>query len=106
MSALIWSTFAGESEAKAAAGALLHEGLIACANIMPGVHSLYVWNGERGEGREVGLLLKTDASLLDRAVARLAELHPYDTPAIVGWRVDAAAPATEQWLASLTGKPA
>jgi periplasmic divalent cation tolerance protein len=106
VSALIWSTFAGEGEAEAAANALLDEGLIACANIVPGVRTVYVWNGERGEGREAGALFKTDASMLDRAVARLAELHPYDTPAITGWRVDAAAPATAHWLGAVTGRPA
>lgn len=106
MSALIWSTFASEAEAEAAANALLDEGVIACANILPGVRSLYAWNGERGEGREVGALFKTDAAVLDQAVARLAELHPYDTPAIVGWQVDAAAPATAQWLGTLAGKRA
>lgn len=104
MSALIWSTFASEAEAEAAVTALLDEGLIACANILPCARSIYAWNGERGEGREVGVLFKTDAAVLDRAVARLAEIHPYDTPAIVGWRADAAAPATAQWLGALAGK--
>ena len=106
MSALIWSTFASEAEAEAAAGALLDAGLVACANIVPAVRSLYVWNGERGEGQEVGVLFKTDAFVLDEAVARLAAVHPYETPAIVGWRVDGVAPATAAWLATLAGKPA
>lgn len=104
MSALIWSTFATETDAERAASALLDEGLIACANLLPGVRSLYVWNDERGEGREVGVLFKTDARVLDHAIARLAELHPYETPAIVGWRADAAAPATAQWLGGVAGK--
>lgn len=103
MSALIWSTFADAAAAETAAGALLDEGLIACANILPVVRSIYVWNDERGESAEVGVLFKTDARVLDRAVARLAELHPYDTPAVVGWRIDAAAPATAAWLGALAG---
>ena len=104
MSALIWSTFADEAQAEAAAGALLDEGLIACANLLPAVRSLHVWNEARGEGREVGVLFKTHAKLLDRAVARLGELHPYEAPAIVGWRAEAAAPATAAWLGDLAGK--
>jgi periplasmic divalent cation tolerance protein len=104
VSALIWSTFATEAEAESTASALLDEGLIACANLLPGVRSLYRWNGERGEGREVGVLFKTDARMLDRAVARLATLHPYDTPAIVGWQADTAAPATSAWLGAMGGK--
>ncbi len=101
MSALIWSPFADEESAATAASTLLDEGLIACANILPAVRSLYVWNGERGEAAEVGALFKTDAALLEGATARLAEIHPYEAPAVVGWRVDTAADATRQWLGSL-----
>lgn len=99
--ALVWSPFASEEEAVKAAAQLLDERLIACANILPGVRSLYLWRGERGEARECGALFKTSAVLLDQAIARLAELHPYEAPAIVGWRADAAAPATLAWLAEL-----
>ena len=98
--ALIWCPFASEDDAAKAASQLLDEGLVACANLLP-VRSLYVWQGERGEGRECGALLKTDASLLDSAVARLAAIHPYETPAIVGWRADAVPPATAAWLGQL-----
>jgi len=101
MSALIWSTFGDEAAARAAAGALLDERLVACASIVPGLRSLYRWRGERGESAEVGVLFKTGDPLLERAVARLAQLHPYETPAIVGWRADSAAPATAQWLSGL-----
>jgi periplasmic divalent cation tolerance protein len=98
--ALIWSPFASEDDAAKAAAALLDEGLIACANLVP-VRSLYVWQGERGEARECGALFKTSEGLLDKAVARLAEIHPYETPAVTGWRANAAAAATAAWLAGL-----
>lgn len=98
---LIWTTFADEDSAAAIASELLDEGLVACANIVPGLRSLYVWRGERGEGRECAVLFKTRATLLERACARLAELHPYDTPSIGGWRADATTAATAAWLAEL-----
>jgi len=98
MSALIWCPFADEASAAAAAQQLLDERLIACANILPAMRSLYSWQGERGEATEVGVLFKTDASALDRATARLAEIHPYDTPAVLGWRTDTAARPTAEWL--------
>jgi periplasmic divalent cation tolerance protein len=99
--ALIWCPFPDSAIAATVCSALLDEGLIACANMLPDMHSLYTWNGERGESRETGALLKTDAALLDKAIARLNELHPYDEPAIVGWRCDAALPATAAWLGGL-----
>lgn len=101
MSALIWSPFADEASAVAVGSQLLDEKLVACVNILPPMRSLYTWRGERGEASEVGALFKTDAALLDRATARLAELHPYDTPAVLGWRADTAARPTAEWLRSL-----
>ena len=100
--ALIWSPFASEEDAAGAASQLLDERLIACANLFPGMRSLYRWRGERGEARECGALFKTSETLLDKAVARLADLHPYETPAIIGWRADAAPPATIAWLGDLS----
>jgi len=98
VSALIWCPFADEASAEAVARQLLDERLIACANILPPMRSLYTWQGERGEAAEVGVLFKTDASALDRATARLAEIHPYDTPAVLGWRTDTANRPTAEWL--------
>jgi periplasmic divalent cation tolerance protein len=101
--ALIWCPFANEAEAEFAASRLLDEGLIACANIMPSMRSLYSWNGERGEARECGAMFKTSDALLARATERLEAIHPYETPAVVGWRADSCGAATVQWLASLQG---
>ena len=102
--ALIWAPFADPASAEAAAATLLDEGLIACANILPAMRSLYIWQGERGAGEECGALFKTDAALLDAVIARLAEIHPYEVPAITGWRGDAAAPATAAWLGGLVSR--
>ncbi|OCC23973.1 divalent cation transporter [Croceicoccus estronivorus] len=99
--ALIWSPFADDASAEAAAAQLLDEQLVACVNILPAIRSLYIWNGERSSGTECGALFKTDAALLDAAVARLAEIHPYEVPAITGWRCDAAAVETVNWIGAL-----
>jgi periplasmic divalent cation tolerance protein len=100
--ALIWCPFPDAATASATAKTLLDERLVACANILPAMLSLFEWNGERGEATEAGALFKTDDALLERAIARLAEKHPYDEPAILAWRCDAAAPGTAAWLGALT----
>lgn len=102
MAALVYAPFPDRESARSVAAQLLDEKLIACANLLRDIESIYEWDGERGEGTEVGVLFKTDASVLDRAVARLAELHPYDTPAVLGWKCDAAGEATATWLAGLS----
>jgi len=99
--ALVWCPFPDEDSALAAVNALLDEGLAACGNLLPGMTSVFVWNGEKDTAREFGLLVKTNAALLDRAVMRLAQLHPYEEPAVLGWHCDTAAPGTVAWLAGI-----
>lgn len=96
--ALVWCPFPDGESARAAAGALLDDGLIACANILGSIESHFVWEGARATGNEVGVLFKTIAGRLDDVIERLGELHPYDTPAILGWLVHEAHPATLAWL--------
>lgn len=98
---LIWCPFPDAESAQAVAVKALDERLVACANILGSITSLYVWQGTRNQTEETGVLFKTDSALLDRAVQRIAELHPYDAPAVLGWPCTAAAPATLNWLASL-----
>lgn len=100
MSALIWCPFPDESSARQVAAQLLDERLVACANFVT-VTSLFEWNGDRGEGREVAVLFKTDAALLEQAVAATEAAHPYDTPAVLGWRCDVAGQSTARWLGDL-----
>ena len=59
------------------------------------------WDGKRDTSEEIGVLFKTDGSLLQQAVTRIETLHPYDAPAVLGWHCDAAGTATEQWLGAL-----
>lgn len=101
--ALIWSPFADAESAQGVTEILLEEGLVACGNIIGGVRSVFRWQGRTENAEEAVVVFKTNAALLDKAVARLAELHPYEEPAIVGWICDAAAPATIGWLAGLPG---
>ncbi len=79
---LALATFPGEEAAAGLAQQLLAEGLVACVNILPGVRSLYRWEGEIQDEPEVLALMKTHRSLADRLVERVVELHPYETPAV------------------------
>lgn len=99
--ALVWCPFPDKQSARKTSTRLLDEGLIACANILGEAEAIFEWNGERGEGVEVAVLFKTNADRLDAMIARLGELHPYDTPAILGWLCDAAHPSTLAWLGAL-----
>lgn len=102
LAALIWCPFPDEATGREAILVLLDERLIACGNLVPGMRSLFAWRGEREESQECGALLKTTAMMLDTAMTRLAEMHPYDTPAITGWTVRADI-GTLAWLRAETG---
>lgn len=99
--ALVWSPFPDMGSASAAANVLLDEKLVACANMIPQMVSIFGWKGEREQSSETGALFKTNAALLGKAIERIGELHPYEEPAILGWRCDEGAPATLAWLEEL-----
>lgn len=100
--ALIWCPFPDRESAHAAIAAMLAARLVACANIVGEIESHFLWQGTQDSALERGVLFKTTAARLDDAVEHLGKLHPYDTPAIVGWAADAALPQTIAWLASVT----
>ena len=99
---LIYTTFPALASADAAASKLLDGGLIACANIIPGVVALYTWQGKRHRDDEVVMILKTRASLADAVMTATRALHPYDNPAIIA--IDPVAGSVDYfaWIAAQT----
>ena len=82
--------------------ALVEEGFAACANIGAPIRSVYRWKGEVAREPETPLLLKTRDDLFEALTARLRELHPYETPAVLKIAVDAADPDYLAWIAAET----
>lgn len=66
---------------------LVEERLAACANLLPGVVSLYRWEGEMQRAQEVLLVLKSTATAVEGLRARVEELHPYDVPEVLALSV-------------------
>lgn len=77
-----------EESAKAIATALVTERLAACVNRVAGVRSTYIWDGRLQDDAEILLIIKTTQSQLPGLGARLKELHPYELPELVAFRVD------------------
>ncbi|MDY7096836.1 MAG: divalent-cation tolerance protein CutA [Pseudomonadota bacterium] len=101
--ALIYSPLPDAETARVIAGTLLDEKLIACANILGRAESVFMWQGKLESAVETAVLFKTTTACLEKAIARLGALHPYDTPAITGWQCDEAHPDTLHWLGDLLG---
>ncbi|HEX7004287.1 MAG TPA: divalent-cation tolerance protein CutA [Trueperaceae bacterium] len=83
----VYMTFPDEPTAARIVAELLDERLIACANLLPGARSFYRWEGEVQDEVEVVAFAKTLEARLGRVVARVRDLHPYDTPCIVALAV-------------------
>jgi periplasmic divalent cation tolerance protein len=80
---IAFSTAPDPATAERIARALVDEGLIACANLVPGLTSVYRWEGQVHADPEVLLLIKTRRENVPRLKERLPELHPYQVPELV-----------------------
>lgn len=80
MYSIIYITTSDSEEAKQIAKNLLEEKMIACANIIPVMESIYWWEGELEEDVESILLVKTSSKLVDKVIDRVKEIHSYQTP--------------------------
>ncbi len=87
-------------KAERLAQVLLERQLVACVSLRP-VRSLYHWQGRMENSAEVELLLKTSPSRLAQLEACVYDLHSYDTPEWISWRV-AAGQAYASWLWAAT----
>lgn len=79
--------------------AIVEERLAACANIVPGVRSIYRWEGKVCDDAEVLMVVKTQQALFDRLEARVKALHPYDCPEIIALPIVRGHAPYLQWIA-------
>jgi periplasmic divalent cation tolerance protein len=76
-------TAPNEETAEALGRAVVGEGLAACANVLPGVTSVYRWRGEVRRDAEALIILKTTDARAGELTRRVVELHPYDVPEVL-----------------------
>ncbi len=98
-------TTVGSSEAaEKIAQALVTERLAACVNILPGLQSVYIWQGRLEQQQEWLLLIKTVAGKSRALELRLLELHPYELPEFLLWSPDSGSPAYCDWVRDAVGE--
>ena len=79
---------------------MVEERLAACFNVYGPCTSIYWWEGKVEQSDETPALFKTTTARADVLVERVAELHSYDTPAIVVWPVDRVLASYGDWVES------
>ncbi|MCM5682123.1 divalent-cation tolerance protein CutA [Schlegelella sp. S2-27] len=97
---LAFSTAADEASAAGLARCLLEERLAACVNIVPGLRSMYWWQGRIEEGAECLLVIKTTAARWPALKDRLPQLHAYDVPELVATEITDGLEPYLRWLIS------
>jgi periplasmic divalent cation tolerance protein len=99
MSAVFAYVTAGSpEEADRLARTIVAERLAACANVIPGMRSVYWWEGAIGEAAETIVLFKTRRDRFEALAARVKVLHSYDCPCVVALPVTAGLPAYLGWI--------
>lgn len=101
---LILSTFPDIAAARTTVRTLVEERLVACGNIVPGVESIYRWQGAVETSSEVIVIFKTTADSAEAAQARLRELHPYEAPEILLLPVEGGWPPYLEWVRGQVGR--
>jgi periplasmic divalent cation tolerance protein len=88
------------ASAERLARALVEERLAACVNLLPGVHSIYRWQGAIEQAGEVLLLVKTTRARLDALAARVRALHPHELPELIAVEAAGGLPGYLDWVAA------
>lgn len=99
----IWVNCPERETARRIATALMEKRLVACANIFPEIESLYRWKGAIEDEPEVPLVVKTREELFTEVAGEVQQLHPYETPSIIGIPVEEVNRDYLEWIYAETG---
>jgi periplasmic divalent cation tolerance protein len=94
----VYTTHPSVVEAERIGRELVERRLCACVNILPGMVSLYWWQGEIERGEETVMIVKTRAVLVEAVRAAVRQLHSYTTPAILVLPIEEVDPDYRTWL--------
>lgn len=100
--ALLYVTAERREEAIAIGRELVEERLVACANVLEGMTSIYHWKETVEQTEEAVLLLKTQQDLVPRIINRVQELHSYDCPCVIELPIRSGNPNFLQWITDET----
>jgi periplasmic divalent cation tolerance protein len=103
---VVMTTVGTEEQANLIAREIVERRQAACVNIVPGVRSIYRWKGKIRKDGELLLIIKTLDGELDDVTATIHELHSYELPEILSFRVDRGEQGFLDWIAASVDKEA
>jgi periplasmic divalent cation tolerance protein len=101
-SVVIFVTASSSAEARRIGHALVEEKLVACANIVPGIRSIYHWQGKICDEPEILMVLKTRSGRVQKIIKRVRSLHSYTVPEIIVLPIAAGSKEYLRWIYETT----
>jgi periplasmic divalent cation tolerance protein len=98
----VYTTHPSVVEAERIGRELVEKRLCACVNILPGMVSLYWWQGAIERADEAVMIIKTRGALAEPVRAAVRKLHSYTTPAILVLPIETVDPDYKKWLLAET----
>jgi periplasmic divalent cation tolerance protein len=96
---IVLSTAGSEDEARKIAHHLVEHHLAACVNMVPGIESIYRWQGKTESSQEWLLLIKTTAEKFPGVRDAILELHSYELPECIAISVEDGSAEYLEWIA-------
>ena len=90
-------------ECKRIARHLLERRLIACANLVPLVRSLYNWQGKIADEKECLMILKSSREKFPELRTEVEKLHSYSVPEVIALPIIDGAPNYLNWIGESVG---
>jgi len=95
-------TAGSEVEAMKIASALVERRLVACVNVLPGIRSIFQWEGKIMEEQECLLIAKTVDKAFERVVTEVKALHSYSVPEVIALPIQDGLPEYLSWIGDVT----
>ncbi|RPI71056.1 MAG: divalent-cation tolerance protein CutA [Geobacteraceae bacterium] len=95
---MVFVTVPGLKDGSRISKGVLNSRLAACVTIIPGVRSMYWWEGKIARANEAMLVVKTTRNQYRRLERKIMELHPYEVPEIIAIPLVAGSPQYIEWV--------
>jgi periplasmic divalent cation tolerance protein len=95
---VVFVTASSSKEAQTIADKLVRARLIACANIVDNIKSIFRWEGKPDSAKEVLLIMKSKKSCLPKIIKMVKSLHSYDVPEIIALPIISGDKKYLRWL--------
>jgi periplasmic divalent cation tolerance protein len=99
---IVLVTCGSVGEARKIAYIVVEKKLAACANLVPGVESIYRWKGKVERAREILMIVKTTATRLPELEREVKRAHSYDVPEFIVLPILAGSEKYLQWISAST----